>query len=345
MPTFTRHFPVAELAEWSASCPGNAVGALFDRWALPGSQAAASTPLRLAIRAGYVNFYVKGQSVARLDWTRAGPGLSVHQAYVAGRDRDAGPDLEHRAQSYVKFNSKALIDPALATAIDGWIKTASGYASAEKRFVDDLVASNVGVIDLEMGLPAHDEPGSARVAPRMDLVLVEQNADAPAVVFWEAKCANNSELRSSRDYVQLLDGVFTGPKVLHQIGKYVEWMRQAGRADEVRSAYRNTAATLLQFQKFFGRAGSETAECVGLWQQLAAAEPDMVMQPGLVIGNYWPENSRENIASGRMAQAAASFLRNGHRAKLEAMSVVVHEVGPDWEQPMLPRLSAGASFA
>ncbi|SCW76409.1 hypothetical protein SAMN02927924_02694 [Sphingobium faniae] len=326
MPVFSRHFAVTELAEWNASNPGNAVRALLDGWALPGTPATASTPLRLAIRAGYVNFYAKGQSVARLDWTRTGPSLSVHQAYVEGRTRDAGPDLGPRGQKYVPFDSKSLAEPGLAAAIDGWIGTALSYASAEKRFVDDLVASNSGVIDLEMGLPAHEDPGSARVAPRMDLVLIEQQPAGPAVVFWEAKCANNSELRSNSDYSQLPDGGFTGPKVLHQIGKYVEWMGKPGRIDEVRSAYRKAAATMLQFQQFFGGAGTETADCVALWRLLADSEPVLIVQPGIVIGNYWPENSRENIASGRMAQAAASFLRNGHREKLDAMGVVVHEV-------------------
>ena len=100
--------------------------------------------------------------------------LSVHRAYVERRIRDAGPDLKRRGQKYVTFNAKSLAEPGLAAAIHGWIGTALRYASAEKRFVDDLVASNSGVIDLEMGLSAHEDPGSARVAPRMDLVLVEQ---------------------------------------------------------------------------------------------------------------------------------------------------------------------------
>ena len=89
--------------------------------------------------------------------------------------------------------------PETAEQVAGWIETAGTYASAEKRFVDDLTAANPGVIDLEMGLPTSDLPGGKRVAPRMDLVVVEMEEGQPAIGFWEAKCANNSELRASAD--------------------------------------------------------------------------------------------------------------------------------------------------
>lgn len=336
MPVFARSFAMDTLARWDADKSGNAVRLLFDRWALPGRKATSEAPLRLGLRDGYVNFYVKGQSVAKLSCGRDGPKLSVHNAYVAGHAR--GSERDGALQSYEDYNAKALTNPATATLVAGWIETAVTYASAEKRFVDDLVAANPGIIDLEMGLPASDLPGSERVAPRMDLVIVQVTDDAsPTIAFWEAKCANNGELRASED---------NPPKVLGQVDRYVRWMSENGRVAQVQEAYRNTAATLIEFYHLFRGQEGDVPECVQLWKALAAAEaPAVTLQPGIVIGNYWPEGSTEGIASGRMAQSAASFARNKHREKIERHGIHVHEVGPDHKGAALPSLSTGPVLA
>lgn len=335
MPVFARSFAMGTLAKWDAGKSGNAVRLLFDRWALPGRTATSEAPLRLGLRDGYVNFYVKGQSVAKLSCGRDGPKLSVHNAYVAGQAR--GSERDGALQSYEDYDAKALTDPATAALVAGWIETAMTYASAEKRFVDDLVAANPGIIDLEMGLPASDLPGSERVAPRMDLVIVQVTDDAPTIAFWEAKCANNGELRASED---------NPPKVLDQVDRYVRWMSENGRVAQVQEAYRNTAATLIEFYHLFRGQEGDVPECVQLWKALAAAEaPAVIVQPGIVIGNYWPEGSTEGIASGRMAQSAASFARNKHREKIERHGIHVHEVGPDHKGAALPSLSTGPVLA
>jgi len=327
MPVFTRSFDINSLAKWDEGCPDNAVRLLFKRWALPGEMVTGVAPLRLAIRRGYINFYAKGQSVAKLEVVRGCPRLSVHNAYVVGRLKDDGPPLE----GYKHFDSDALADPATAALVDGWTKTALSYASAEKRFVDDLVAANPGIIDLEMGLPASDLPDSGRVAPRMDLVIAQLAEDAPpSIAFWEAKCANNKELRVTGN---------GKPHVLDQVEKYVRWMAESGRIAEVQSAYRETAAILLELYRLFRSVDGATPESVRIWQVLAATvTPTIIVQPGIVIGNYWPEGYTEKIASGRMAQFAASFATNGHRKKIAAAGVRVHEVGPDHESAKLPIL-------
>lgn len=336
MPVFARSFAMETLVKWDADKPGNAVRLLFDRWALPGQKTTSEVPLRLGLRDGYVNFYVKGQSVAKLSCGRDGPKLSVHNAYVAGYAR--GSERDGTLQSYEDYNAKALGDSVTATLVAGWIETAVTYASAEKRFVDDLVAANPGIIDLEMGLPASDLPGSERVAPRMDLVIVQVADDAfPIIAFWEAKCANNGELRASDD---------NAPKVLGQVDRYVRWMSENGRVAQVQEAYRNTAATLIKFYHLFRGQEGDVPECVQLWKALAATEaPAIIVQPGIVIGNYWPEGSTEGIASGRMAQSAASFARNKHREKIEQHGIHVHEVGPNHKGAALPLLSTGTVSA
>lgn len=338
MTDFVRSFPLDALAKWDAQYPGNVVRSLFERWAFPGEKATRAVPLRLGVRDGYVNFYVKGQSVAELSCGRDGPRLSVHQAYVSGRVRTGRRDSVPREQGYDKFDANALTKPATATLISRWVETAETYASAEKRFVDDLVASNPGIIDLEMGSPAGDEPDSARVAPRMDLAAAQVMDGLPSIAFWEAKCAINKELRSSKEYEAREDGGFSGSTVLDQVREYVDWMEEGDRIAQVRKAYKDTAALLLEFHRLFGNGtGRDRLNCVTIWQALAEAkETHITVQPGVVIGTYWPEGYNEEIASGRMRQAAESFARDGHRDKLQRNGIRLFEV--DSEGASLPRL-------
>ena len=324
MQPFRREFDVGNLAMWDHEHPGNAIRPLFDRWALPGERGSSARPLRVGIRAGYLNLYMKGQSVAKLSSGRAGPSIDVHEAYTSGPaegSRSAG-------QQYVKFDADKLASAETTALIAGWITAAERHASAEKRFVDDLIGDNPGVIDLEMGLPAGDEPGGDRVAPRMDLVVAQVDGETASIAFWEAKCANNSELRRSGD---------AAPKVLGQLERYRRWMT-ADRVAEVRQAYRETAGVLRGLQILF--RSDATSPCLATWRALKAANaPAVIVQPGIVIGNYWPKGSAEAIADGRMAQAAASFARNGHRDKIARAGVTVHEVGPDDGNLTLPHLS------
>lgn len=343
MPIFSRSFDIAALSKWDAEHPTNAVRALFERCALPGREATSAQPLRLGVRGGYVNFYAKGQSVAKLSCGRAGPKLSVHKAYASGRRRNDPGETVPTERPYVSFETGILTSSEAVAKVDTWIATASTYASAEKRFVDDLVAANPGVIDLEMGLPASDTPGSPRVAPRMDIVIAQMVGGAPSIAFWEAKCANNSELRSQSEYAVDAEGVFSGPKVINQVRKYVDWMKDASHINDVKTAYQATAVLLLEFHRlFWSKSNVDAPDCAAIWRALSgASDPIVIVEPGVVIGNYWPEGSTEEIASERMGQAARSFTANGHRDKLERNGITVFEVASKGAKlPSLPVVSA-----
>lgn len=343
MRTFGRSFDIAALAEWDSQHPASAVRALFEHCALPGHETTSAQPLRVGARNGYLNFYAKGQSVAKLSLAREGPKLSVHSAYVSGRERNDLSGNPPEARTYVTFGPEALVGSSTVAQIGSWIATALTYTSAEKRFVDDLVAANPGIIDLEMGLPAIDAPGSPRVAPRMDIAIVQTDSRRCSIAFWEAKCANNSELRSGSDYAESSDGSFTGPKVINQVRKYIGWMAHDGHIEDVATAYRATGELLLQFyQLFWSPSHASAPDCVGIWQALVETEkPMVIVDPGLVIGNYWPEGYTEEVASGRMAQAARSFSTNGHRQKLEKHNINVFEVTDIGTRlPQLPLVSA-----
>ena len=345
MPAFARSFALEALAGWNADHPGNAVHLLFDRWALPGQKATNEAPLRLALRDGYVSFYVKGQSVAKLRWGRDGPSLSVHKAYVAGRHRKEARDGVQSTADYRCYDVGELADPSTAALVATWVETAETHALPEKRFVDDLVAANPGIVELEMALPASDMPGSVRTAPRMDLVVAQVRHDAlPTIAFWEAKCATNGELRSRNNYHEHEDGSFTGPRVLNQIGKYMRWMAEKHRPAQLQQAYRNTAATLLEFRRMFCTSES-TPECVHIWQTLATADPlPVIAQPGVVIANYCPGGCTEAFGSS-IAQRITSFGRDGHREKLKRNGAYVHEVGPNHGTATLPFLPSAPTSA
>lgn len=331
MTRFDRSFAAAALAEWDAAHPQNAVRELFARWCLPGAPTSEKTRLRIGIRNSYLNFYVKGQSIAKLSVTREGPKVSVHHAYVEGRRRVRGRDGTPQSQGYRSYSHADLTNPETAALLEGWVEVAETYASAEKRFVDDLVAANPGVIDLEMGLPASAGLVGKPVAPRMDLVVAQSTAsESISIAFWEAKCANNSELRAR----------VNKPRVLDQVEKYVKWISEGDHLPQVQRAYSNAAQILLELQRHF-RSGDETAECVAIWRSLSQLKaPPITVRPGVVIGNYWPAGYIEEIASGRIAQAASSFGPNGHRDVLQAEGVRVHEVGPGYGDPALPVLQA-----
>jgi hypothetical protein len=57
----------------------------------------------------------------------------------------------------------------------GWVAEADTHGGAEKALVDDLVADNAAVIDLEMGLPAW---GDKKTPSRMDCVALEPKTAA-----------------------------------------------------------------------------------------------------------------------------------------------------------------------
>jgi len=343
MSVFSRSFNVDALAKWDADHPGNAVRMLFERWALPGRGVTDTERLRVGVRKGYLNFYAKGQSVAKLSVGRNGPKVSVHEAYVSGRARSALREGLPAERAYISFDAQALLDPGFVSSIDQWIDTADTYATAEKRFVDDLVASNPGVIDLEMGLPASGEPDRPRVAPRMDIVLATMGGEGPTIEFWEAKCANNPELRATIKHPLPEAGGLSEPKVLKQVNKYVEWMRDVDRVSQVQIAYKAAATCFLEFHHLFRRETSDkTPDCVAIWQAFAdATNPRVVETPGVVIGNYLPDGCTDGIASQRMKQAAISFARDGHRQRLKDNRTSVLEVASKGAKlPSLPVVSA-----
>jgi hypothetical protein len=105
-----------------------------------------------------------------------------------------------------------------------WIERADQHKGPEKTCLDELIASNSSIIDVEMGLPAS---GDRKTAQRMDCVALEREGDGTRIVFWEAKMIDDARLRSE-----------SIPEVLRQLKTYREYLADNDHATCVENAYR-----------------------------------------------------------------------------------------------------------
>jgi len=318
--------------------PDSLVGALLDRWVLPGEPGRrGKPPLRLAVRDGYVNLYADGQSVAKISAFRGQPRLEVHWKYL-----EEFPIPEKRSfdgRTYLQFKGDQLLSTNASEAVDRWINTAQQYAGGEKRFVEHLVARNANVIDLEMGLPgdlnfvscnSSKQANSGLSAPRMDLVVVNVADGTPIINFWEAKLANNPELRATLPE----HGGTRLPHVCEQIEDYTSWLRIEGRLAEVKSAYRNAASISAELAKRARKVSAATKT----WSALAASDPKVNLRAGIIIGNYRPDGSATRFAE------ADSFVKRGHLKRLRKLKFELRQVeSVSCESGIISKMLAGGA--
>ena len=241
MSKFRRQFDV-DRAEDALRTPENAwFKDLLRHWSPAGgvqsvaeAEGVPAAHLRLAIRDGYLNFYRAGQSVAKVTIVRNRLQWEIHNKYVygpgKGRNQEcvkvAGGRYKDQDGTDVEYRGDFLHD---------WILNANGYTDREKLFVDELVASQPGAIDLEAGLPADPDLWTEKSAPRMDLVTVEPCGDHYRLAFWEIKLVGNKEARCK--------DLSKPPKVIDQLKKYERWL--AKNRQVVCDAYRRCCSDLV----------------------------------------------------------------------------------------------------
>lgn len=285
---FRRDFDVAKITT-HLQRENSIVRELFDRWVLPGQDSHnGRKPLRLALRDGYINLYADGQSVACLSVQKSGLRMSVAEAYVP-------PFLSttSTARKISRFEGDQLQVSNPSVAIDEIVKLAIEHPtrSAEKCFVEHLIAANANIIEVEMALPGETGLASVRrkwrdkdakkIAPRMDIVAVHILPDGkPQIDFWEAKLANNGELRATLPE----KGGKEEPNVREQLLDYETWMRLPHRHDQVVDAFRCAGRALDALAAAAGKDGLARE----YWRKLSAAAPLINPRPGIVIGNYHP---------------------------------------------------------
>jgi hypothetical protein len=317
MKEFEREFDLDSLDEHIGN-DRSLIGALLERWVLPGEKQGDKLALRLAVRDGYLNLYANGQSVAKISASAGKPRIEVHWKYVEGVRK--GETAGASPRTYLQF-SHAFRSAEASAMIDRWVETAATYAGDEKRFVEHLVAANANVIDLEMGLPGDPHFRSSRperegktglFAPRMDLVVVNPDRSGNAIQFWEAKLATNGELRAG--------GI---PHVIHQLDDYTRWI--SGRSDKVASAFYRAAAVLAALAARSGKAGKARS----IWAAVADKPLSVRARPALIIADYDPGGT-----SDRQARRAKSF--GPHRDKLRSLSCHVRQIsGAGCDQAVL----------
>jgi hypothetical protein len=205
----------------------------------------ASPDLFLALRGGYLNAYVKGQSVFKIGLERGdgldesgAPRVSIHYKYLIQ------PDLGKR-DPYVRFDGKefavkpsdivqTLYEPNVT--LPRLIRTASRFSGAEKAGVHEIAQSEKKVIDLEIGFSQSDDEGSS--APRMDLAVLIPNGPSDAsLVFCEAKCADNPELSRLEKKGKKSDTAVRKISVVAQIEKYKKYISDDGNKENLVTSY------------------------------------------------------------------------------------------------------------
>jgi hypothetical protein len=205
----------------------------------PSGASAGSRPLRLAVRDGYLNLYLRGQSIAKVGFNRrAGPFAEVHVKYAFA---------DAREQTYARLSGVGFAArkvgregsyAGLSTLLE-WMGRASRWETPEKVQVERFTADNPRIIDLEMGLPAHAE----RATPlRIDAVALEPTLAGAQVVFWEAKRVTDGRVRSQSER----------PEVVDQVGAYTRYLSDDGHEAAVVAAYRETCRSLLEFASMAG---------------------------------------------------------------------------------------------
>lgn len=250
---------------------------LLALWTPSGSPSGPSG-LRLAVRNGYLNFYRRGQSVARVAVGRDGrPFAQTHVKYAYGPER-----IE---QAYARLRDERIERRGLPTlpyegpaTLSGWIDAIEGGGSGagshrgwvgeEKDAVDQTIAGNPEIIDLEMGLPA--EPGS-RSAYRMDVVALERSPEGPRVVFWEAKLIADPRLRSRDKKTGAL-------KVVNQLQQYARYVEDEGRRAAVGAAYAETCRLLVRLHSAAAEFGP-APQLDDIVRQAAASKGSLAVDP------------------------------------------------------------------
>lgn len=213
----------------------------------PSGEELGDTGLRLAVRDGYLNFYHQGQAIAKVGFTQNNLLRSEqHVKYVFE---------SATSQKYTKLvgdsncitnpdNNKEFAQYLGSETLDLWITRSKKHKGEEKTFVEQVIAANENIIDMEMGLP-----GSGF---RIDLVTIEEDQGQAKIVLWEAKLTSDTRCRSSIDQ----------PEVINQISKYREFLIEEKNQLEVINAYITACKVQTHICQLAGKQVSKTIEAV-----------------------------------------------------------------------------------
>jgi hypothetical protein len=215
-----------------------------------------SKDLLLAVRNGYLNAYVKGQSVFKIAFEKSNgagsqPRLAIHYKYLVK------PDLEKK-DPYVSFDGKAFdLNPAAIVnteyesklTLPQLIKTAARFAGLEKSGVHKIARKEPKVVDLEIAVTKAGENGDLS-APRMDIaILIPGKSGGAELVFCEAKCADNPELwnlEKASKGEKNLPSLPRSTAVIAQIRKYEQFIQGKENRQSLIDGYVSVCRNLVE---------------------------------------------------------------------------------------------------
>lgn len=306
---------IAELEMLARSKVPNWWQDLLRHWR-PAGESAGNDGLRLAIRDNYLNFYRKGQSVARVHFGKDGlPCASVHLEYL-------GVKKPPKGKEYARLQGDVFVSRVLAESISfhaghtitDIIKEAESHAGTEKHFVDIALDDNPAAVDLEIGLP---KPPGLKGAQRIDLAILEKRPDSNQIelVFWEAKTIDDPRLKSSDPK----------PEVICQLRTYEKILSEG--LDNFARQYKETCALLVELSKMAGHCDNNV-KLSELVTAVARGETILTIdaKPRLVIFEG------QAIAKGEKVTVKRVAAWDQHQRKLtEEFGVVL--AGPFSRQP------------
>ncbi|QFU24146.1 hypothetical protein FM038_019665 [Shewanella eurypsychrophilus] len=231
---FTRKFSFQQLAEQSPLWWQELLLRLN-----PTGEELSSNGLRLAVRENYLNFYHKGQAIAKVGFNQKKQlYCEQHIKYVFEGAR---------TQKYLRLTAenRTLTNPERpeeterylgGETLDLWIERSKQHKGDEKTFVEQVAAENSNVIDMEMGLPGDGY--------RIDLVALEQHGEEVRLVFWEAKLTTDSRCRTNSET----------PEVIEQLANYREFLTGKNRPQELKHAYVVACQVLVKITELAGKS-------------------------------------------------------------------------------------------
>jgi hypothetical protein len=281
-----------------------------------------SKDLLLAVRNGYLNAYVKGQSVFKIAFGKGSGGsqpcLAIHYKYLVK------PDLEKK-DPYVSFDGKTFnIEPAdivnteyeSKLTLPQLIKTAARFAGPEKSGVHKIARKEPKVVDLEIAFAKAGENGDLS-APRMDIaVLVQVKPGKAELVFCEAKCANNPELWGLE---KLPKGAKSLPPlerltaVIAQVRKYEQFIQAKETQESLMEGYVRVCRNLVEIS-----SQSPARPVDDLVRQVAEGKVELSIHPHVYLLIYdFGQDEKEGRIKDKRAQLRKAKVRTIAKGKPE----------------------------
>ncbi|MCK1564292.1 hypothetical protein IVB08_10010 [Bradyrhizobium sp. 173] len=246
--------------------------------------------LLLAVRGGYLNAYIKGQSVLRIGFEKQAaeavqPRLAIHYKYLVK------PELENK-DPYISFDGRTFdLDPTAIVnteyksglTLPQLIKTAARFAAAEKSGVHKIARKEPKVVDFEIAFTKAGNNGDPS-APRMDLAVLIPSAGGAELAFCEAKCADNGELWNLEKRGQEKWNAAYFPRstaVVAQIRKYEQFIQNKDNEKGLIDSYVKVCRTLVEIS-----SQSSTRTVDDLIKQVADGRSRLLIHPHVYLLIY-----------------------------------------------------------